>query len=425
MKKVLLITYYWPPAGGPGVQRWLKFVTHLPSFGIQPVLYIPENPEYPLIDETLLEELPKGITVYRGKIREPLRWARIFSGGSTRKMSTGQLPGKKAGIKARLLMWLRANLLVPDARVFWVKPSIKRVNDILEAEDIDTVITTGPPHSVHLIGMGIKKLTPVKWIADFRDPWTNISYHSELPMSRTVKERHKYLERQVLQAADEVIATSKTTAIELSQIRERKVHVITNGYDHLKYSQVEVPLDKNFTVSHIGSLLKDRNPKVLWAAFARLGEEVPGFREDFRLLLAGSVSLAVREQLTEYGLDDNTDYLGYVHHSKALRLQKASQCLLLIEIDRKETRGIIPGKLFEYLASRRPVLAIGPSQWEAGELLETEGHGKYFTYSEEKQVIDHLKGLYQAYKENRLEPGNSSVERYSRKAITAELAKII
>lgn len=425
MKKVLLITYYWPPAGGPGVQRWLKFVTYLPQYGIQPVLYIPENPEYPLEDETLLRELPKGIKVYRGKIREPLRWASWFGGRSARKMSSGQLPGEEASWKSRLLMWLRANLLVPDARILWVKPSVSRVMEILRKEGIDTLVTTGPPHSLHLIGLRVRKLMQVKWVADFRDPWTRISYHSELPMTAAVRRRHKYLEQQVLVAADEVIATSRTTATELAGVRGGEVKVVTNGFDAQKYAAVKVPLDTQFTLSHIGSLLKDRNPGSLWKALAELREEHTGFRRHFRLQLVGNCSELVKDSILQAGLEDCTEFLGYVHHGKALALQKSSQCLLLIEIDREETRGIIPGKLFEYLASGRPVLGVGPRDWEAGQLLETSGNGTYCLYEEKEKIKSTLLSWFEQYQEGKLMHGPAAVSKYTRKALTEELAKLL
>lgn len=425
MKKVLLITYYWPPAGGPGVQRWLKFVTHLPQFGIQPVLFIPENPEYPQVDDTLLGDLPKGISVYRGKIREPLRWASWFGGGSAKKMSSGQLPGEGAGWKSRLLMWLRANLLVPDARVLWVRPSVPRLLEIMESEGIDTVITTGPPHSVHLIGLQAKKHRNLNWIADFRDPWTRISYHAELPMTDAVKRRHAHLEQQVLAAADQVIATSKTTAAELKKIRGKEVQVITNGFDEQQYQAVEVPLDSEFTLSHIGSLLKDRNPVNLWSVLGELRAEDEEFRQHFKLQIIGNCSDVVKESICKAGLEECTSFLGYVHHGKAIALQKSSQSLLLIEIDRPETRGIIPGKLFEYLASGRPVLAVGPEQWEAGQLLQESGNGRYFGYEDKEGIRSILLQWFKKYQQGGLPSGPAQVEKYTRKALTKELAKLL
>ncbi len=425
MRKVLLITYYWPPAGGPGVQRWLKFVTHLPEYGVQPVLFVPENPTYPFTDDSLLHELPEGITIYRGKIREPLRWASWMFGKKSRKMSAGQLPGKEAGLVSKFLLWIRANLFVPDARVFWVKPSAVSVKAILQKENIDTLITTGPPHSVHLIALLLKKEMPFTWVADFRDPWTRIGYHADLPMTRAVKRRHASLEKQVLQTADTVIATSRTTAAEFEQIRGKEVKVVTNGYDARKYAQVDVPLDKNFTLSHIGSLLKDRNPEPLWRAISELRASDPGFSSDFRLKLAGSISDTVRQSVRQFGLEDCTEYLGYVQHARALALQKSSQVLLLLEIDREETRGIIPGKLFEYLASGRPVVALGPKQWEAGEILQETGNGRYFTYLEKEAMQKHLLHLYHTYKKGGLISSTASTEAYSRKVLTGKLAKLL
>jgi len=231
-KKILIITYYWPPAGGPGVQRWLKFVKYLPDFGIQPFVYIPENPTYPIVDENLVKEVSDKAIIVKHKIFEPYQLASFFSKNKTKKISSGIIPNqKKQSFMDKTFLWIRGNLFIPDARVFWVKPSVSYLEKYIRENNIDTIITSGPPHSLHLIGLELKQKLNVKWFADFRDPWTTIGYHKSLRLSNYAAKKHKALERQVLNSADTIIVTSNTTKIEFQAITSKPIAVITNGYD--------------------------------------------------------------------------------------------------------------------------------------------------------------------------------------------------
>ncbi|NNC49546.1 MAG: glycosyltransferase, partial [Flaviramulus sp.] len=253
-KKVLIITYYWPPAGGPGVQRWLKFVKYLPEFGIEPIVYVPENPHYPIIDETLATEIPKSITILKQSIKEPYKWASLFSKKASKTISKGIISERKRqNIIEKALLYVRGNFFIPDARKNWVKPSVEYLKAYISKENIEVVITTGPPHSLHLIGLKLKEQLGVKWLADFRDPWTTIGYHKQLKLTKASLEKHKDLEKQVLNTADQVLATSFTTKTEFQQITNKPIEVITNGYD--AETPVDFKLDSKFSLAHIGSLL--------------------------------------------------------------------------------------------------------------------------------------------------------------------------
>ena len=193
MKRALIVTYYWPPAGGPGVQRWLKFVKYFKEFGVEPIVYIPENPNYPFVDENFSAEIPSDTEILKHPIKEPYRFAKFFSKKKTKQMSSGIIPKKDSTAIEKLMLYVRGNFFIPDARVGWVKPSVKYLSDYLENNDVDVVITTGPPHSLHLIGKQLKKELNVKWIADFRDPWTTIHYHKSLRLNKTSEKKHKAL----------------------------------------------------------------------------------------------------------------------------------------------------------------------------------------------------------------------------------------
>ncbi|WP_086476871.1 glycosyltransferase family 4 protein [Arenibacter amylolyticus] len=423
MQKVLIITYYWPPAGGPGVQRWLKFVKYLPQFNVQPIVYAPENPNYPITDTTFTHGIPEGVKVYKKKIFEPYGLARIFSKKKTQQISSGIITTKDQTRIEKILLWIRGNLFIPDARKFWVKPSVSFLSGLIEKENIKTIITTGPPHSVHLIGQQLKKRTQVQWIADFRDPWTSIGYHDKLMLTASSKRKHKKLEQLVLNEADKIVVTSNTTKAEFSQWTPKPITVITNGYD--TYEGAAVALDTSFTISHIGSLLSGRNPLHLWEALSQLVKENQEFRQHFRLQLAGVVSKEVLTSIQSFGLEPYLELPGYLSHGEALELQRRSQILLLLEIDAKETRGIIPGKVFEYMSAKRPILGVGPKNWEVASIIETSNSGKSFEYHQFEEIKDTLWQWFLAYKNEKLSLPNSNTEEYHRKALTEKLAKYI
>ena len=423
MQKVLIITYYWPPAGGPGVQRWLKFVKYLRDFDIEPIVYIPENPNYPIVDESLTEEIPAGIKVYKKPIYEPYGFARIFSKKKTKKISAGIINSKNQSVVEKVMLWIRGNLFIPDARKFWIKPSVDFLQDVIAKEKIGTVITTGPPHSLHLIGLELKKRTKIRWVTDFRDPWTSIGYHKKLKLTKASREKHKQLEHLVLNEADKIIVTSNTTRQEFSNITPKPIVVITNGYDASPGSSAA--LDVDFTISHIGSLLTGRNPLNLWKALSELIQENPDFKKHFKLQLAGVISSDVLESIYFYGLQSYTKLLGYISHDEALQYQRKSQVLLLIEIDSEETQGIIPGKVFEYMASKRPILGVGPANWEVGDLVAESNTGKTYTYSQLGELKSTLLQWFQEYKKEQLILPLAEVKQYHRRELTAKLSKYL
>lgn len=423
MKRALIVTYYWPPAGGPGVQRWLKFVKYFKEFGVEPIVYIPENPNYPLVDENFSAEIPSNVEIIKHPIKEPYRFAKFFSKKKTKQMSSGIIPKKDSTAIEKLMLYVRGNFFIPDARVGWVKPSVKYLSDYLENNDVDVVITTGPPHSLHLIGIQLKKELNVKWIADFRDPWTTIHYHKSLRLNKTSEKKHKALEAAVLNTADVVTVTSPTTKKEFEEITNKPIEVITNGFDITE--EVNYNRDLKFSISHIGSLLSERNPKNLWYILAEICKKNTSFKKDLELKFAGAVSDEVKESLSEFNLDENSKFLGYVSHSEALKLQNESQVLLLVEINSAETRAIIPGKLFEYLAAKRPIIALGPNKSDIEAIVDETKSGRFFDYSEDKELINEILRLYEQYKTGDLQIASEGVDRFSRRQLTKQMSALI
>lgn len=423
-KKLLIITYYWPPAGGPGVQRWLKFVKYLPDFNIQPIVYVPENPTYPIIDTGLLDEVSDKAIVLKNKIVEPYQLAGIFSKNKTKKISSGIIPNKKKqSFLERTFLWIRGNVFIPDARFLWIKPSVNYLKKYIQENNIDTIVTSGPPHSLHLIGLQLKEDLDVKWFADFRDPWTTIGYHKQLKLSAYANKKHKELERKVLNSADTIIVTSKTTKTEFQVLTNKPIEVITNGYDVEKVERE--PLDSKFSLAHIGSFLSERNPKILWQVLTELIAEIPTFKKDLEIKLIGAVSQEVLQTISLYNLDLYLNNLGYVSHNEAIANQRKSQVLLLIEIDSEDTKSIIPGKLFEYMVSERPILAIGPKDSDFAEIIKSTNTGVFFTYGEKEALKQLITSYYNLYKEQNLKVFPVGLQQFSRKSLTEELAKLI
>ena len=423
-KKVLIITYYFPPAGGPGVQRWLKFVKYLPDFGIQPIVYIPENPTYPIVDEGLVDEISDEAIILKHKIFEPYQLASFLSKNKTKKISSGIIPSsKKQTLLEKLFLWIRGNLFIPDARVLWVNPSVKYLEKYILDNKIDTIITSGPPHSLHLIGLKLKVKLDLRWIADFRDPWTTIGYHKALKLAAYAEKKHKNLESKVLNTADVVVVTSSTTKKEFQSITNKPIEVITNGYDVEKIEKR--PLDKKFSLAHIGSLLSERNPILLWQSLSELVNEIPDFAQYFELKLIGTVSQEVLETIHSYNLDAFVNYIGYVSHKEAILHQRKSQVLLLIEINSMETISIIPGKLFEYMVSERPIIAIGPHGSDFAEIITNTNSGVFFDYSQKDKLKSVILEYYNRFLEGKLQSNAVGLQHYSRKNLTEQLSKLI
>jgi len=423
MKKALIVTYYWPPAGGPGVQRWLKFVTYLRDFDIEPVVYIPENPGYPLLDKSLVAEIPTGIRILKQPIFEPYKVAEIFSKGDSKTISSGIIAKEQEqSAIQKLMLFVRGNFFIPDARKFWVKPSVRYLKSVLEKEKFDVLITTGPPHSLHLIGLELQKSVGVKWIADFRDPWTEIGYHKKLKLTQSSRQKHLNLESEVLNKADHIITTSHTTKAEFESKTTRPIRVITNGFDKL---QEEPITSEYFEISHIGSLLSGRSPDILWKAIAEILEDDPTFRNKLKIRLAGKISSEVKESIEELGLEKYLQIEGYVSHKEALELQNRASILLLLEIDSLETRGIIPGKIFEYFAAKRPILAIGPEKWEAGKMVLDTQSGTYLLFGDKEKVKSWIKDQFYQKESQGTKRMNSDISQYHRKELTGELADLI
>ena len=418
--KVLIVTYYWPPAGGSGVQRWLKFVKYLQEFGIEPVIYTVSNPNYPITDSSLINDVPNNITILKQPIWEPNNILKFFKNSKTEE-SAGFL-NPNPSFLGKLLQYIRANYFIPDARKYWVKPSVTFLKKYISENAIDLIITTGPPHSLHLIGLELKKKFDVKWISDFRDPWTEIDYFEQLPLTKKSKEKHKELEEIVLKSSDSVLVIGKTMKEKYKKF-SNSIHVLTNGYDS-EITKNNSQLDKKFTITHIGLMNSDRNPDIFWKAIKEISEINSSFAKDYRIQLVGKVAKEVKDSISFYNLKGVVD-LGYLPHNEVTRFQEKSQILLLAVNKVKSAKGIITGKIFEYLQAKRPILAIGPVDGDLAEILTTTKSGEIFDFEDVTNLKSEILRLYNLYKKADIILNSRNIEQYHRRELTFQLSKII
>lgn len=424
-KKVLIITYYWPPAGGPGVQRWLKFSKYLPDFGFDTYVYVPENPSYPIIDSSLLNEINPKVKIVKNKIWEPYQLAEKLN-PKNKAYKNGQFDKKEnQSFLSKISVFIRGNFFIPDARKFWIKPSVKFLSDFLEKENIETIVTSGPPHSLHLIGLHLKKKNPnLNWIADLRDPWTKISYHKELKLTNWAAQKHEKLELEVLQNANTILATSFTDSENFKEIGAKNVEVITNGFEPINLSDRNK--NSEFKIVYSGGLEILRNPEIVWKALKEIKNEYSNY--PFSLDFYGSLSVDVEESIKSFDLRNQLKNHGYVNHSESLEAIKNADLLLLTNFDNEESKGIIPGKIFEYMATGNPILAIGPQNADVEKILKETNAGEYFTHqnlqSVKKNLINHLTQFYEENSNTNKEL-NPSILNYTRKNLTQKLSKIL
>jgi len=420
MKKALIITYYWPPAGGSGVQRWLKFVKYFREFGIEPIVYTVENPNYPILDNSLINDIPKNIEVLKYPIWEPNNFLSFF--GKKKTESAGFL-NPNPSIFGKIMQYIRANYFIPDARKFWVKPSVKYLKKYLSESEIDVVITTGPPHSLHLIGLKLKKEIGVNWIADFRDPWTEIDYFHQLPLSKKAIEKHHYLEEEVLKNADAVLVVGNTMKSKYDKFNSNVV-TVTNGFDGEIVDSI-IELDAKFTITHIGLMNADRNSKMLWEVLAEIRNENEAFKSDFQLKLIGKMDTSVLNEISKHELSENVEIVNYVAHNEVVEFQKKSQVLLLVVNNVPSAKGIITGKIFEYLMAKRPILAIAPSDGDLATIIKQTNSGIVVDFNNSVLLKKTILDLYLKFCNNNLVVASENIEQFNRKQLTAKVAEII
>jgi hypothetical protein len=424
MKRVLIITYYWPPAGGSAVFRWLKFSKYLREFGWEPIIYTAENGEYAELDPDNSKDIPLGVTVLKQPIWEPYQFYKKFIGQKkTDKVNVGFLSEKKKpAFTEKIAVWIRGNFFIPDARRFWIKPSKKYLLNWIKMNPVDAIISSGPPHSTHLIAMGIKNRTHLPWIADFRDPWTRIDFYNELHLSGLADRLHHKLEKLVLINADCVVTIGNQMREEFENLGAKKAVTITNGFDTADFSNDEIIPDKKFTIAHFGTVNKARNPFILWQVISELVNDNKDFAEDISLIFVGRLDQAVKESINQNHLERYVEKIDFVPHEDVILMQRKSQVLLLLINQTSNAGGILTGKFFEYLAAKRPIAAIGPVKGDVAEIIKGSSAGTIVDFNDKEGLKSLILKYYMKYKDNQLNVNTSGINEYSRFELTRKLA---
>lgn len=428
-KKVLIITYYWPPSGGSGVQRWVKFVKYLRNFGWEPIIYTPSNPEFPEIDEGLINEIPNDIEVLTHTIWEPYHLYKKFVGiDSDARLKTGIVQEKtNPSFTKKLSVWVRGNFFIPDARKFWIKPSIKFLSDYLSKHSVDAIVSNGTPHSLHLIALDLKQRFNIPWLADFRDPWTNIDFFNDLMLTPWANRKHHSLERKVLLNADCVTVTSSGTKKDFhDSYPDSKIEVITNGYDHTDFKDLDVSKDEQFIIAHIGVLMPSRNHPFFWDVLMELINEDADFSQHFKLRLIGSVDQSILEEIEHRNLQSHVEHIPHVPHAHIPEQLSRAHLLLLIIRNAQNQDTILPGKIFEYLATERPVISIGPKGSDSDKILLDTNAGQTFSRGDAQELKAALRKEFERYRNN--ESSNhttSNIKEYSREHLTQRLSEVL
>ena len=436
MKRVLIITYYWPPSGGSGVQRWVKFTKYLPSEGWQPVIYTPENPELTTVDKTLADEIPPEAEIVKRHITEPYGiYRKLMGKGSSTDLKTltsagsgngevNPINGGKKSWKDRLSLFIRGNFFIPDPRVMWLHPSVKFLKEYLKAHPVDAIVTTGPPQSMHLIGLKLSKATKLPWVADFRDPWTKMFYFKHLGLSKMAEEKHQKLEKEVLDGATRVIAVSPMVQKDFQAMTKTPVELITNGYDEEDFKK-NFDLDEYFNITHTGLFASDGNPETLWKVLGEKCKSDKEFRRSLRIRLVGKTDKEIVEAIDAAGLGQNLKDFGYQSHEVAVREQRNASVLILPLRKEPEYEAVLPGKLFEYLASRRPILGIGQTNGAMAKIVRDTGSGMVYDWDDGKNLRKWIDFCWEEFKNDELRDNMSDISMYSRRRLTRRLAALL
>jgi glycosyltransferase involved in cell wall biosynthesis len=427
-KKVLIVSYYWPPSGGGGVQRWLKMTRYLHEAGWEPIVYTPENPSFDVKDPSLEKYIRPGLQIIRRPIFEPIEiFFSLFKlTGKKKPEQKDFLANRNKSLFQRLSTWIRGNVLLPDPRVMWVRPSVRYLNQWMKTDDIQAIITTGPPHSMHLIGRQLKKKHPrLIWIADFRDPWSEWDLWPMLQTGPRAMSRIRAMERNVLREASAVVSISKYHVDRLSELGGIQAVLIPNGYDHADFAKAQKLRSPQFVIRHMGSVDDLRDPRPFMKALELTIAKEPGLAMDLRMEFFGPVNSLFHAEISSSNqLRPVVYFFDAVPHREVIDLYVSSALLLLILAHTDIAEGNTPGKMYEYMASRTPVIGIGPETGNAALILKQTASGEMIDRLHVEEMSDRLLNYYRRWKNGELltQPG---AEEYSRRALAHRTGRLL
>lgn len=421
MKKVLILTYYWPPAGGPGVQRVLKFAKYLPKFGWEPIILTVQNGEYSAVDDSLLKDVPKGIKVYKTKTLEPFSLYKNLTGGQDKAIETYALTEKNSSLVSRFTKWVRLNIFIPDARVGWKPYAVKKGLEIIREENIDVILSSSPPHSLQLAAKAIASEANIPWVADFRDLWLDAFYIPTEEQGRFARRLNAKLEKSIISSATKVISTSQEIIDDFKvKAPNSDYAVVYNGYDADDFNKTAARTDDKFIIRYFGSISSGQNPEALFKALVSIKGTHYDIFNTIIIELYGKIDNTVHLSIQQYKLEETVQFKGYVAHSEVTNLMSSSDCLLLL-LPRTKYIGMVPGKLFEYMQAKHPIIALGEKKSEVNMLLEKTKAGEMFDHS-----TDIAPAIIKLYNDCKLKGcslvNDSEIETFSRIKQTENLA---
>lgn len=423
MKKVLIISYYWPPSGGIGVHRCLKFAKYLREYGWEPVVYAPENAQYPYFDETNFKHIPENITILKRKIFEPFDLFKKISGRKkTDQANPVYVRDRKLSKIDKLAIWIRGNFFIPDARCFWIKPSVRFLKKYIKANPVDAIFTDGPPHTNTDIGRRLSQATGIPWLMDFQDPWTQVDYYEMLKIGKRADKKHHKLEQLAFKTAKKTTIVSPTWKKDLESIGAKNVDVIVWGYDEDDFEGKAPEQDKEFTIVHAGQLGYDRRPDTFIKLLGELKKELPDFGNSLKLKFAGTVDYAIVEMIKKAGLEQNYMALGNIPRPQAIEITQKAQVLLLPLNIADNAKGRIPGKLFENMRAMRPILCLGPTDSDVAKIITQTNAGKAFNYNDYHNIKKYLLEIYTNFSGGNNHINVKNLEQYTNKNLTGVLA---
>jgi glycosyltransferase involved in cell wall biosynthesis len=420
LKKVLLITYYWPPGSGAGVHRWLRMSKYFRANGYELTVFHPENAAYPIVDQKLCNQIPLEVKSIQGKIIEPAQ----FLSKDNSLTAVGFASEKKHSRIQRMMIKIRGNFFIPDARMLWIKPSVRKLSETIKSEgQFDAIISTGPPHSTHIIAQKLKKRFGTFWIADFRDPWTGIDFFDELQIGKSALAKHRKMEKAVLMEADKVVTISKNCKLEFESLAPRVVHVITNGFDFSEKANTST--NEKFTIGHFGTMTASRNPDLLWEILGEMVKRNDEIASKLQICLYGKIDRHVLSSIRKNRLEDYLLHVEKVPHHESLLLQQQMQLLLLVVNQAGNIQGIVTGKVFEYMNAHRPILAVGPESGDLAKIIGDSNSGHVIDYTNEQGMERIIKKSFEAYQEGTLNLGERNLAPYWTKELTKEFCSLL
>jgi len=430
MKKVLIITYYWPPAGGPGSQRVVKFVKYLPEFGWEPVILTVKKGEFPYQDRSLERDIPPEIKVYRTRSLEPfLIYKQITGKPLEEPLPVGMLIESKKGLLEKIAGWIRANLFLPDARIGWIPFAVIAGLKIIKKENIEFLFTSSPPHSLQLIGLLLKKNSGLPWVADLRDPWTGIRYYKyirRISISRMVDGK---LESEVIKNADAITSVSHSLIEEfrrkINSSLKSRLSVLTNGYDSQDFSQTKLQASDEFIILYTGNLLENQIPNALFESVSKFLKMHPEFSKKFKIRFYGKVPELLRYQIQKLEINGVVQIRQFIPHDQIVKEMEKAAILLVIIPDVENNIGIVTGKIFEYIGSGRPILLFGPTDGDAAHIIKRFPNSKVCDFGDVNGCVNFLEKMIGFWKRGKMPEIPSDLQKqFSRANLTEKLSKL-